>query len=78
VSLVGFDLHGRQDRVNNIYKDTVNYSNSKSPAVDPSYWIYQIGKVFELFPKIEFEIMNTVGWHMPTEWQKSNVKFIAL
>ena len=78
VSLVGFDLHGRQDRVNNIYKDTVNYSNSKSHAVDPSYWIYQIGKVFELFPKIEFKIMNTVGWHMPTEWQKSNVKFIAL
>ena len=78
VSLVGFDLHGRQDRVNNIYKDTVNYSNSKSHAVDPSYWIYQIGKVFELFPKIEFKIMNTVGWHMPTEWQKSNVKFVAL
>ena len=78
VSLVGFDLHGRQDRVNNIYKDTVNYSNSKSPAVDPSYWIYQIGKVFELFPKIEFKIINTVGWHMPTEWQKNNVKFIAL
>ena len=78
VSLVGFDLHGRQDCVNNIYKDTANYSNSKSPAVDPSYWIYQIGKIFEVFPKIEFKIMNTVGWHMPTEWQKNNVKFIAL
>ena len=74
VSLVGFDLYGRQDLVNNIYKGTNNYSNPNSSAVDPSYWIYQIGKLFSLFPHIQFNIINTEGWKMPTEWQYDNVK----
>jgi hypothetical protein len=74
VSLVGFDLYGRQDRVNNIYKGTNNYSNPNSNAVDPSYWIYQIGKIFSLYPNIQFNIINTEGWKMPTEWQQNNVK----
>lgn len=74
VSLVGFDLYGRQDLVNNIYKGTDNYSNANANAVDPSYWIYQIGKLFSLFPHIQFNIINTEGWKMPTEWQLNNVK----
>jgi hypothetical protein len=74
VSLVGFDLYGRQEHVNNIYKGTNNYSNPNSNAVDPSYWIYQIGKIFSLYPNIQFNIINTEGWKMPTEWQQNNVK----
>lgn len=74
VSLVGFDLYGQQDRVNNVYKGTNNYSNPDSGAVDPSYWIYQIGKIFSLFPHIQFNIINTEGWKMPEEWQKDNVR----
>jgi hypothetical protein len=74
VSLVGFDLYGRQDVVNNMYKGTNNYSHPTSSAVDPSYWIYQIGKLFSLFPHIQFNIINTEGWKMPTEWQHDNVK----
>jgi hypothetical protein len=74
VSLVGFDLYGRQDLVNNVYKGTNNYSHPNSNAVDPSYWIYQIGKIFSLFPHIQFNIINTEGWAMPTEWQYNNVK----
>jgi len=74
VSLIGFDLYGRQGQVNNVYKGTNNYSNPISPAVDPSYWVYQIGKIFSLFPHIQFNIINTEGWKMPSEWQKNNVK----
>ena len=74
VSLVGFDLYGRQEQVNNVYKGTSNYSHPTSSAVDPSYWIYQIGKLFSLFPYIQFKIINTEGWKMPTEWQHDNVK----
>ena len=74
VSLVGFDLYGRQELVNNVYKGTNNYSHSTSSAVDPSYWIYQIGKIFSLFPHIQFKVVNTEGWAMPAEWQYDNVK----
>jgi hypothetical protein len=74
VSLVGFDLYGRQEQVNNVYRNTENYSKTNAPAVDPSYWIYQIGKLFSLFPHIQFNIINTEGWKMPTEWQYNNVK----
>lgn len=72
-NLIGFDLYGRNDRVNNIYKDTTNYSAAQSHAVDPSYWIYQIGKIFSAFPQIEFAVFNTEQWTMPAQWQHSNV-----
>ena len=74
VSLVGFDLYGQQDFVNNVYKGTNNYSNPTANAVDPSYWIYQIGKLFSLYPDTQFNIINTEGWILPAEWQQNNVK----
>jgi 6-pyruvoyltetrahydropterin/6-carboxytetrahydropterin synthase len=36
---------------NNIYKDTDNYNIAKKRAVDPSYWIHQIGRIFKHFSK---------------------------
>jgi len=78
IILVGFDLYGQQDRVNNIYKNTCNYDRDTSPAVDYSYWVYQISKVFDSFPDCNFTIMNNHYWSMPEEWQKNNVKFVAL
>lgn len=75
VILAGFDLYGINERVNNIYKDTKNYSKHDSNPVDPSYWIYQIGKVFQNYPNTDFIIWNNVDWKMPKEWQYPNVKF---
>ena len=60
--------------MNNVYRNTENYSNTTAPPVDPSYWIYQIGKLFSLFPNTQFNIINTEGWKMPTEWHYDNVK----
>ena len=78
ITLIGFDLYGFHNQVNNMYKGTSNYLNEKAAAVDPSYWIYQIGKVFECFPAIQFKVLNKHNWELPKEWQKNNVKFVAL
>lgn len=78
IELIGFDLYGLGDAVNNVYKNTVNYSRADSRAVDPSYWIYQISQVFKYYPNSNFIIRNRQGWAMPVEWQKFNVEFVAL
>lgn len=78
IEMIGFDLYPIDQAVNNIYKDTENYAKSGSQAVDPSYWIYQISKVFQYYPNCKFTIRNKELWSMPPDWQKNNVKFIAL
>lgn len=78
VLIIGFDLYGINHRVNNVYKDTNNYSKKDSQAVDPSYWIYQIAKVFDNFPHVKFKIINQPTWILPQEWKKLNVEFVAL
>ena len=78
ITLLGFDLYGIDNKVNNVYKDTPNYQPADSRAVDPSYWIYQIGLIFKYFPEIEFEIVNRQDWSMPEQWKYPNVKFKSL
>lgn len=75
VLMVGFDLYPTNDKVNNIYKGTQNYSEKDSKPVDPSYWIYQIGKIFEHYPDKDFLIWNHAGWEMPQQWKYPNVRF---
>jgi hypothetical protein len=75
ITIIGFDLYGRQDRVNNIYKGTSNYAKETDVAVDYSYWRYQISKVFSSFPDINFKIVNHQDWPIPEEWKKNNVRF---
>lgn len=78
VSIIGFDLYGVNNKVNNVYKDTPNYSKQDTSAVDPSYWIYQISQIFKHFPDTQFTIINNHEWIMPREWQRDNVKFQAI
>ena len=63
--MIGFDLNSENNTVNNIYKSTENYNDADSGPVDPSYWIYQIDKVFENFPDVSFTYYNNKPW--PTE-----------
>jgi len=58
VHLIGFDMYSDTSTVNNIYKDTRNYDRADKRAVDPRYWIHQIGKVFQCFPKTKFIVYN--------------------
>jgi hypothetical protein len=74
IHLLGFDLYGTDNKVNNIYKDTANYALAHKSAVDPRYWIYQIGKVFEHFPDTRFIVHQMDTWQMPKSWKQSNIK----
>ena len=78
IYLLGFDLYGNDQLVNNLYKNTKNYSAGGSHSIDPSYWIWQAAKVFKLFPTIEYNIVNHDNWLMPSEWKKSNVEFLSI
>ena len=62
ISMIGFDLYSETKTVNNIYKGTENYEDTESRPIDPSYWIYQIDKVFENFPDTTFYYYNNKPW----------------
>jgi hypothetical protein len=78
IKMVGFDLYSDNQFVNNIYKGTANYSASNKEPVDPTYWIYQISKLFDCYTDRQFEIHNQKNWKMPREWNKNNVSFIEI
>ena len=73
VALVGFDLFSSTGTVNNIYKDTIHYDKADKHAVDPSYWIHQIGKVFQCFPLNKFTVYQNRQWILPDSWKYPNV-----
>ena len=72
VNLIGFDLWSRSNKINNMYKDTPNYQNADYRAVDPRYWIHQIGMVFKCFPNIQFIIYQD-DWELPSAWKYPNI-----
>jgi hypothetical protein len=78
VHMIGFDLHGNDNLVNNVYKGTANYLTPDKPKVDPSYWVYQIGKIFEYSPKTNFTIYNLEHWQLPREWTFPNVNLLNI
>ena len=73
VNLIGFDLHSKTKTVNNIYKGTPNYDDADKGAVDPRYWVHQIGMVFNCYPKIQFTVYQEPDWQLPKAWNYSNV-----
>jgi len=78
ITLIGFDLYPKNDKINNIYKGTRNYSPRSSKPVDYAYWVYQIGMVFHNFKDRKFTILNDRDWEMPREWKHPNVSFEVL
>jgi hypothetical protein len=74
VNIIGFDLYSKTKTVNNVYKDTHNYSEGSKRPVDPRYWIHQVGMVFKCFPKIKFTIYQEQGWELPKAWNNTNVE----
>ena len=79
IHLIGFDLFGVEGYVNNVYKDTKSYDPSSKSQVDPSYWIYQNQKIFENFPKYQFNYYVEENFPIPESWQGiPNLKIIPL
>lgn len=73
IKVIGFDLYGDQrGKVNNVYKDTDNYDLSIKSAVDPRYWIKQVGILIKLFPSINFIFYNVENWKVPKQWKYKN------
>jgi len=73
IKLIGFDLYGINNKTNNVYKDSDHYNDSSKSAVDPRYWIYQIGVLFQVFKDKKFTIYNKKDWILPESWNKPNV-----
>ena len=74
IKLLGFDLYSKTKTINNIYKGTSNYNDIDYRPVDPRYWIYQIGKIFELYPRRSFVIYQEDDWILPEAWKYPNVE----
>ena len=68
INLLGFDIWGEYDKVNNIYKGTLNYEASTSRAVNPSHWIHQFVKLTSYYNNIEFVQHQKINWQIPQEW----------
>lgn len=78
IKLIGFDLYSNNQLVNNIYKNTANYSTADKPAVDPKYWVYQISRIFAANTDKYFRVYNKAGWQLPDSWRLANVEFKTL
>lgn len=71
VFVIGCDLWGIEEdrkRENNIYKGTACYAPRKD-AVDPSYWIKQFKKCFEIYNQTRFIYITPDKWTKPEEWE---------
>jgi len=73
INIIGFDLYSKTEYLNNVYKDTFNYDRSLKRPVDPSYWIYQIHKLFNCFKDKHFVIYQEEDWTLPKLWKGNNV-----
>ena len=79
IHIVGFDMKSKDGFVNNIYKGSESYDVSSKQAVDPSYWIYQNRKIFEHYPKQNFNFYVDQYFKKPEGWEEmSNVQILPI
>jgi hypothetical protein len=78
ISLLGFDLNGTGELINNVYKDSHGYNRSTDRAVDPRYWIHQLSKIFETHAKMQFEMYVPDNFIKPTVWNHANLEYQSL
>ena len=78
INLLGFDLYGQGEHINNVYKDSYGYNRSSERAVDPRYWIHQLGKIFEIHTKMSFEIYVPDNFIKPKDWNHTNLEYKSL
>ena len=54
VYILGFDLSNNDGKVNNVYKNTINYAPSVAGAVDPFTWMRDLNVIFDKYQDTEF------------------------
>jgi hypothetical protein len=67
---IGFDLWGKNGRLNNVFADQQGYAAADSAEIDPSCWIYQFGRLFQNYPDKQFVFLNWPDWPVPEEWEQ--------
>lgn len=78
IFILGFDYYGVDDRVNNVYSDTLNYKKSSESATYFGNWLKQTESVFKEFPNINFIRVVGPKCMIVKEWKMiNNVKDIT-
>ena len=77
IKLIGFDLHSKDQYMNNIYKDTTNYNNSDHHYIDPRYWIHQIGVLMICIQLLNLKYTKQMELQ-PNNWKLPNVSVDSL
>ena len=84
VYLIGHDLYSKNDKFNNIYKDTKNYMESFSDPTPPDNCISQLKRTFDDFGAgnhkhlVQFYIVNSLKEQVE-EWKLlANIHYITL
>ena len=67
VYLIGHDMFSKTDKINNVYKDTVNYAPSTDDPTPPGNWIEHLKLVFIDWPRINFWHVGFSGFISPWE-----------
>ena len=79
IHVIGFDMKSKDGLVNNYYKGSKSYDDSKKSAVDPSYWLYQNRKIFEHYPKQNFNFYVDEYFKVPEGWdQMTNLRILPI
>ena len=78
INLLGFDLYGQGEQINNVYKDSYGYNRSSDRAVDPRYWIHQLSKIFEINAKMQFRLYVPDNFIKPKDWNHTNLIYQSL
>ena len=79
IHVLGFDMKSKDGLVNNYYKGSKSYDDAKKSAVDPSYWLYQNRKIFEHYPKQNFNFYVDEYFKLPEGWdQIANLRILPI
>ena len=81
--LLGMDMYSTTDFINNLYKNSYGYLESKENAVTPQNWVIQMGRVMVRFKDIEFIKVNPSGnseisQRMPQWDSLPNIKYMHM
>jgi len=70
IVLIGFDLWPTsKNKVNNVYAGNNGYGPKDGGPVDPSGWVYQFTKLFEIYSDKQFVFINKNNWRIPDQWK---------
>lgn len=72
IYILGFDYHGNNGLLNNIYADTENYRKSSDPATYHGNWLRQTEHVMKEFPNTFFYRVIDKNTKIIEEWRQLN------